>query len=80
MLSAIYVTALFENLLFLAPVLLLLLMPVGFIASCWVTNTVVDLFRKDREEEISNTERLGTLIILSVLFGTYCYIVFRIAH
>lgn len=80
MLAAIYFSALFENLVFLAPIVLLLLMPVGFIASAWVTNSVIDIFRKDKDEDVTASERLGTFALLTALFGTYCYFVFHLAQ
>lgn len=80
MLAAVSFRALFDNLVFLAPIALLLLMPVGFIASAWATNSVIDLFRKDKDEEVSSGQRLGTFLLLSLLFGSYCYLVFHLAQ
>ncbi len=57
-----------------APLLLFILMPAGFIGSAWVTNTVFDHFRRDAEE-ITAVDRVGTFLLLTALFGTYCYVV-----
>ena len=57
-----------------APLVLFILMPAGFIGSAWVTNSVFDYFRKDAEE-ITFVDRLGTLIVLAALFGSYCYFI-----
>ncbi len=56
------------------PLFLLILMPAGFIGSAWVTNSVFDHFRKNAEE-ITSVDRLGTLLLLTALFGSYCYFV-----
>ncbi len=57
-----------------APLLLFILMPAGFIGSAWVTNSVFDHFRRDAEE-ITAVDRVGTFLLLTALFGTYCYFV-----
>ncbi len=60
-----------------APLLLLILMPVGFIGSAWVTNSVFDHFRRDADE-ITAVDRFGTFLLLTALFGSYCYFICRI--
>lgn len=60
-----------------APLFLLVLMPAGFIGSAWVTNSVFDHFRKDADE-ITTIDRAGTLLVLTALFGSYCYFICRI--
>lgn len=65
---------LFENLLVAGPLLVLILMPAGLIASAWVTNTVFDYFRSD-EETTTKAERFGAFMLLSVLFISYCHFV-----
>lgn len=57
-----------------APLFLLVLMPAGFIGSAWVTNSVFDHFRKDADE-ITSLDRFGTFILLTALFGSYCYFI-----
>jgi hypothetical protein len=69
----ISLSGLFENLLLVGPLLMLILMPAGLIASAWVTNTVYDYFRKDIDESTS-LDRFGTLALLVLLFGSYCYV------
>jgi len=72
MMAQISLSALFENIVIAAPLLIFVLMPVGLIGSAWVTNTIFDYFRKDMDEATSY-ERFGGLILLCSLFGTYCY-------
>ena len=55
-----------------APLFLFILMPVGFIGSAWVTNSVFDHFRKNADE-VTAVDRFGTLFLLVALFGGYCY-------
>ncbi len=57
-----------------APLFLLILMPAGFIGSAWVTNSVLDHFRKNAEE-ITTVDRAGTFLLLIALFGSYCYFI-----
>lgn len=74
MMAQVSISALLENLVIAAPLLILVLMPVGLVGSAWVTNTVFDYFRKDIDEATSY-ERFGGLVLLCSLFGTYCYFV-----
>lgn len=74
MMAQISISALFENLVVVAPLLVLFLMPVGLVGSAWVTNTVFDYFRKDIDEATS-VDRFGGLVLLCSLFGIYCYFV-----
>ncbi len=75
MISQLSIMGLLENLSFFGPVLLFLLMPVGFIASAWVTNSVSSYFRPD-VDELTSFDRFGTFLLLISLFSTYCYIVY----
>lgn len=63
-----------ENLALIGPLLLMLLLPAGFIGSAWVTNTVFDYFGRDRDEA-TTFDRVGTLLLLGSLFAAYAYIV-----
>ncbi len=69
------IMGLIENLSFLGPVLLFLLMPAGFIASAWVTNSVSSYFRPD-VDELSNFDRFATFLLLIALFMSYCYVIY----
>ena len=62
-----------------APLFLLILMPAGFIGSAWVTNTVFDHFRRDADE-VTSVDRIGTFILLTALFGSYCYFVCHVLN
>lgn len=64
---------LFENLALLGPVLLFLLIPIGFIASAWVTNSVFAYLGRDADEA-TTLDSLGTFILLSTLFTSYIYL------
>lgn len=77
MIAALSLSGLFENLLLVTPILLFVLMPIGFIASAWVTNTVFDYFRKDIDET-TTMDRFGTLVLLAALFSTYCYFIIEL--
>jgi hypothetical protein len=59
------------------PLFLLILLPLGFIACAWATNSVFDMYQKNLDE-ITVTDRLGALFILMATFGTYCYLLFKI--
>lgn len=58
----------------LTPLLLLVLMPAGFICSAWVTNSLFDHFRGNADE-ITMVDRVGTFLLLTALFGSYCYFI-----
>ncbi|MCE5295174.1 MAG: hypothetical protein LLF94_11255 [Chlamydiales bacterium] len=60
-----------------APLFLLVLMPAGFIGSAWVTNSVFDHFRRNAEE-VTAVDRIGTFLLLTALFGSYCYFICHI--
>lgn len=68
------IMGLFENLAFLAPLLLLIIMPAGFIGSAWVTNSVFAYLGRDPDEATA-LDKVGTLLLLGTLFTTYAYIV-----
>lgn len=68
----ISLAGLVENLALLAPLLLAILLPAGFVASAWVTNTVFDYLGRDPDEP-RGIDRLGTLLLLSGLFMAYTY-------
>jgi hypothetical protein len=55
---------------------LLILLPLGFVGCAWATNSIFDMYQKNLEG-ITTPNRLGTLLILSVTFGTYCYLLFK---
>lgn len=59
------------------PIILLILIPLGFIGCAWATNSVFDLYKKDLDE-VTSVDRLGTLFILMATFGTYCYLLFKL--
>ena len=63
-----------ENMSFLAPLLVFIMMPVGFIGSAWVTNTICGYFRPD-VDETTNSDRVVTFLLLTALFATYCYLI-----
>lgn len=69
----ISLNGLFENLALLGPILLLLLIPAGFIASAWVTNSVFAYLGRD-PDEATTLDSLGTLILLGTLFTSYIYL------
>lgn len=64
----------YENLALLGPLLLLVLMPVGFIASAWVTNNVMGYFKPD-VYETSLFDRICTFALLLALFAFYVYFI-----
>jgi hypothetical protein len=72
-----YISGIFENLMIIAPLLLLVLMPAGFIGSAWVTNTIMDFFITD-PDEISPTISVITLVLLSSLFASYCFLLYNL--
>ena len=74
MLSQLSFLGLLENLSIVAPLLMLVLMPVGFIASAWVTNSVSGYFRPD-VDELTMMDRVGTFLLLITLFGSYAYMI-----
>ncbi len=67
-------TGLFENLAFVAPLLMLLLMPAGFIGSAWVTNRVFIFLGRD-QEDVKTVDQVGTFLLLTALFASYVYVV-----
>lgn len=74
MLSALSLTGLFESLDIFSPLLLLVLMPLGFLASAWLTTSMFNYLRPDLDE-VTAIDKMGTLLVLISLFGTYCYFV-----
>ena len=74
MLNQISIIGFIENMSFIAPLLLFLLMPVGFIASAWVTNSISSYFRPDIDE-LTTTDSVGTFLLLVAIFASYCYVV-----
>lgn len=74
MLSQLSFMGLLENLSILGPLLMLILMPIGFIASAWVTNSVCSYFRPD-VDELTMVDRVGTFLLLIGLFASYAYMV-----
>ncbi len=64
----------YEFLALLGPVLLLLLMPIGFIGSAWVTNSVFNMLGRD-VDEVTALDKAGSLILLVGLFATYSYLI-----
>lgn len=61
----------------LARLFLFILMPAGFIGSAWVTNSVFEYFKRDTSE-IRSADRIGTLFVLLLVFGLYCYFICRL--
>ena len=72
--GSLSIMGLFENLAFLGPLLLLVLMPVGFVGSAWITNSVFSYLGRD-VDEVTTMDRFGTLLLLGTLFTTYTYLV-----
>lgn len=66
------IMGLFENLALFAPLLLLILIPAGFIGSAWVTNRVFALLGREADEA-NSLDRIGTLVLLGGLFTAYIY-------
>lgn len=79
MIAQFSISTLLESIIIIGPLLLLFLMPVGLIGSCWVTNTVFDYFRNDIDEATSY-DRLGGILLLTLLFGTYCYFIITLFY
>ena len=59
---------------YFSPLFLLILMPLGFIGSAWITNSVFDHLRRDLDE-VTTADRVGTFVLLTALFATYCYFI-----
>jgi hypothetical protein len=68
------IMGLLENLSFFGPLLLLVLMPIGFIASAWVTNRVFDMLGRTTDE-VTSVDKAGTFLLLTGLFAAYAYFV-----
>ena len=67
----------FENLAFISPILMLILLPIGFIGSAWITNTVFDYLNRNIDD-VKTVDQVGTLFLLVGLFGTYAYGIFAL--
>jgi hypothetical protein len=68
------IMGLFENLAIFGPLLLLILMPIGFVGSAWITNSVFTYLGRD-VDEVTTVDRFGTLLLLGTLFTMYAYFV-----